>query len=404
MLTKDLLLHRTRSGRIRPQMIDVKSSALLQLATELVKISSAGVGERRKELDEALKARAAGFEKPKISKGLVKLLQDRMEFEEPGEDAALLRERMFERSSAALVSLPEGADFQAYEKALSDRLEKGQTLGAVREQLHADLAEYRKLLSFKKITPAGLLERYNLSQAQGLLIYADSVHLVLRAPQLLEVRRLLRWLKFCRLVAQLTRKKNDWVLEVEGPGAILSMQKKYGLQLAQFFSAVPQLSRFELTAQVTLPRRSTATLKLSEEEGLVSPLHAGGYVPEEIEIFTQKFEQEEWRVDLVPEIRHVGASGVAVPDLLLHHDKKGLTVAIELFHQWHRGMLQRRLTELSQRPDPHLYLGVDRALSKDETLASQLEGHAQVFLFNAFPSERAVKKILKSYATKDDPK
>ena len=104
-----------------------------------------------------------------------------------------------------------------------------------------------------------------------------------------------------------------------------------------------------------------------------------------------------WEVDLIPEPRHVGATGICVPDLVLRNVELGLAIAIELFHSWHQGLLERRLDDLSSRPDPHLFLGVDRGLFSKDGLRPRLEESPHVFSFNKFPSEREIRKILRSF-------
>jgi predicted nuclease of restriction endonuclease-like RecB superfamily len=208
------------------------------------------------------------------------------------------------------------------------------------------------------------------------------------------VRKVLRWLKFCRLVAEVRHVGEDWSLEVEGPGAMLAMQKKYGLQLASFLSVVPVLGRWELTATVETARKQ-ATLSLSDKDPLVSPLPAAlGHVPAEVASLAEGFQDEAWELDLTPLPRHMGASGLCVPDLTFRHRESRREVALELFHAWHAGPLARRLAELRSRPDVGLLLGVDRALAKEAAERETLEAHPQVMLFNGFPSVKKLRERL----------
>jgi predicted nuclease of restriction endonuclease-like RecB superfamily len=239
-----------------------------------------------------------------------------------------------------------------------------------------------------------LLDRYNLGLAQGLLLYTDQVTLELERPELLEVRRVLGWLKFCRLVAWLERSDQRWTITVEGPGAILSMQKKYGLQLATFLGAVPLLSRYRLSAPIDLPRKKTCTLELTRDDPLVSPFaRTPGHLPEEVQRFVESFEDERWTIDPTPEVVQVGVRDVAVPDFTLEHREKGARLSVELFHRWHRAVLLRRIEALATKPDPNLVLGVDRSLLDDE-LERKIEASDRMFVFNAFPSKRALEKVL----------
>ncbi|MDC0710137.1 DUF790 family protein [Stigmatella sp. ncwal1] len=392
MLTRDLLLFRVREGKLRPSFIKREDPELLALATELVAEVERAQGQTRDDLEETLALRAGAFTRPKIARGLVKLLLDRALFDEATEGVAQARWERFQTAARVLRTLPAEAPVELYEARLAEALPA--PLEEVREALYVDLPGHRRLLGWEALTPPELLDRYNLALAQGPLMGARRLTLRARAPALLRVRKVLRWLKFCRLVAEVRREGDDWALEVEGPGALLSLQKKYGLQLASFLSVVPVLERWELAAEVDASARRRVMLVLDQRDPLVSPHPAAlGHIPPEVATLAQAFEDAEWALDLTPLPRHMGASGLCVPDLTFRHQKTGQEVALELFHAWHAGPLARRLEELRSRPDPQLLLGVDRALTRTGE-REELEAHPQVVLFNGFPSARKLRERL----------
>ncbi|MBF5042306.1 DUF790 family protein [Aggregicoccus sp. 17bor-14] len=390
MLTRELLLFRTREGRLRPSFVSREDPALLALAESLRAELQDAVGRTREDLEEALALHAGAWKRPRVARGLVKLLLDRMDFGEPEPAVAEARMDALRTAARVLRSLPPAATQDQYAAALAAALPA--PLAQVREGLYADLPPQRRLVALEVPEAGELLDRYNLALAQGHLLGARRLHLRARAPELLRVRKVLRWLKFCRLVASVHREDEDWELSVEGPAAMLSLQKKYGLQLASFLTAVPLLQRWELRAEVSTGRKSV-TLVLDHKDPLVSP-HAGsalGHVPEEVQALAHALEEaQDWELDLTPLPRHTGASGLCVPDLTLRHRRSGRTVALELFHAWHAGALRRRLEELRARPDPELLLGVERALLKDSAEREALEAHPQVLLFRGFPSAKRV--------------
>ncbi len=393
MLTKDLVLTRTQNGRLRPAYIDPAQPALSGLAEELVAMAQDAEGATVDELEERLWARAAAFSgRPKVAHGLVKLLLDKSSAEEPGAELSTARLAQLREAVAVLRAQPANATLEDYESSLQARW--GQPLAALRERLYADLPGRRKVLAVDVPSPRKLLVRYNLALAQGPLLTAKRVSVRAVAPELLRVRKVLRWLKFCRLVAEVQQVGEDWLLDVEGPAALFTQQKRYGLQLATFLTALPSLARWELTAEVKTGRR-TATLWLSHEDPLESPHSAAlGHIPEEVTLLAQGLRDEGFTVDTTPVPRHTGARGMCVPDLVLRHGESGRELAIELFHPWHAAALTRRLTELAARPDPGLWLGVDRAVAKEPELRAQLEARADVLLFNGFPSARTLKAKL----------
>ncbi|ATB43043.1 hypothetical protein CYFUS_008522 [Cystobacter fuscus] len=392
MLTRELLLFRTRDAKLRPTFVRRDDPALLALAGELIASVEAGRSQSRDEVEETLALRAGAHARPKVARGLVKLLVDRMRFDEPAEGAMEARAVTFREAARVRLALPAGASVEHYEERLAALLP--QPLSELREALYADLPGHRALLDWEALDPAELLDRYNLALAQGPLFDARRLTLRARAPELLRVRKVLRWLKFCRLVAEVRREGEDWVLEVEGPGAMLSLQKKYGLQLANFLSVVPVLARWQLTAALETPRRRV-TLVLDEKDPLVSPHGSAlGHIPPEVASLAEGFEDAEWELDLLPLPRNVGATGLCVPDVTFRHRQTRREVALELFHAWHAGPLARRLEELRSRPDEGLLLGVDRALAKGTQERETLEAHPQVVLFHGFPSAKRLRARL----------
>ena len=392
MLTRDLLLFRVREGRLRPSFIKREEPELLALAKELISELESARGNTRDDVEETLSLRAGAFSRPKVARGLVKLLLDRAQFDEAAEGISETRWQRFQVAAGILRTLPPDTTLEAYEARLAEALPT--PLPEVREALYLDLPGRRRLLGWETLTPGELLDRYNLALAQGPLLGARRLTLRARAPELLRVRKLLRWLKFCRLVAEVRRDGEDWALEVEGPGALLALQKKYGLQLASFLSVVPVLERWELVAEVEASARKRAALVLDHRDPLVSPLPSAlGHIPAEVATLAAGFEDAAWELDLTPLPRHMGASGLCVPDLTFRHRESGREVALELFHAWHAGALARRLTELRTRSDTGLLLGVDRALAKGEERQA-LEAHPQVVLFNGFPSARRLLERL----------
>ena len=392
MLTRDLLLYRVREGRLRPSFIKREDLELQTLAKDLISELEKARGSTRDDVEETLSLRAGAFSRPKVARGLVKLLLDRAQFDEAAEGISETRWQRFQVAAGILRTLPPDTTLEAYEARLAEALPT--PLPEVREALYLDLPGRRRLLGWETLTPGELLDRYNLALAQGPLLGARRLTLRARAPELLRVRKLLRWLKFCRLVAEVRRDGEDWALEVEGPGALLALQKKYGLQLASFLSVVPVLERWELVAEVEASARKRTALVLDHRDPLVSPLPSAlGHIPPEVATLAAGFEDAAWEVDLTPLPRHMGASGLCVPDLTFRHRESGREVALELFHAWHAGALARRLTELRTRSDTGLLLGVDRALAKGEERQA-LEAHPQVVLFNGFPSARRLLERL----------
>ncbi|MEM7675250.1 MAG: DUF790 family protein, partial [Myxococcota bacterium] len=346
-----------------------------------------------------LQVQANQAPRPKIAKGLAKLLIDRATFEEPDSDAQTARAQMLVEAAEVRRALAADASFEDFEAALTARCD----LEAARTRLYSDLPHRRPMIEFKAIDAAGLLARYDLAQVQGLLIKADRLTLDVADGDTPELRRLLRWMRFCRLVADVQVMEEGWWLAIEGPAAILEGAKKYGLQLASFFAVVPTLPRWRMTAQIRLSRRDPLELELTHESGLKGTFAGGaGYVPPEMLKVVEGWTDEDWALDANPAPRPVGVRGWCVPDLAA--TRAGRTVGIELFHSWHYRALPARLAELKLRPQSELVFGVDRKLAVK--LQIETEG-PQIFEFSGFPSNRALRTALKrwwtSFGASDQP-
>ena len=399
MLTKELVLFRARQGRVRPQFLGAATDAL-ELAQRLVARMTDAAGEARGSLESDLAAQAAAHKKPRVAKGLVKLLLDRATFEEPDPAAQRARAASLAQAERIRRSLPADATFEDYEAALAGELD----LALTRAQLYGDLPERRALVDFRSITADRLVARYDLALVQGLLLYAERLALTVpfedraaevrsAAPATPEIRRVLRWMRFCRLVTDVRRSEDGWILTIEGPGAVIDGAKKYGLQLASFASVVPVLPRWGLRAEIRWPRRPPLQLELSQADGLQPGFEGGaGHVPPEMTAVLERWSDSDWRLEAHPPPRPVGIAGWCVPDFAAVRGSR--SVAIELFHPWHRGALPRRLAGLVDRPTDELLVGVDRKLARriDIDLAGP-----QTFEFSGFPTERGLKKALAAW-------
>lgn len=397
MLTRDLLMYRNTRGLVRPRFVSLLDPELLAGATQLLGLVQDPVEPRRGPLCAAMQAAIGHIKPPKVGKGLAKIVLDRLTFAEPDAAATALRADIFTRATAILRELAVDATPADYEAALLRHL--GADLTTLRQHLYDDLPDERPLLAYKPLTPAQVLERYNMALAQGLIMHSQRLLVRTASKDVLRVRRVLRWLKFCRLVADVrTQEDGSWEIDITGPAAILDLQKKYGMQLATFLPVVAVLDTFDIAAEVSLHRGSVARLALSQADPLVSPhANALGFVPPEVAAFAERFSDDAWRLELNTEPRHVGVAGICVPDLSLCHSN-GASAHIELFHRWHHHALTRRLQDMQVRQDPTLFFGIERFLFDKAETQAQLAAHptaaSRVFSFNSFPSARAVLRLI----------
>ena len=166
MLTRDLLRYKVSGVYVKPSFISAADERLLNLAEQLNAVFENSIGSTRAELDEQLNRLTAASRDVKLARGLVKILLDRSSFSGcHDQDYPAARAALFQRS-AALLRSPECPDDPADFRA---RLTAGESVLA--NAVYPDLPEQEQLLSVRKTFPKELLERYNMSLAQSLLLF-----------------------------------------------------------------------------------------------------------------------------------------------------------------------------------------------------------------------------------------
>ncbi len=429
MLSSDLLRFRQNGDYLKPSFIDSSDPRLLHFASALLQLYENGTGSTRGTLDELTSSLVLRQKDLKLARGILKILSDRAEFSSAGgsSNAPELRRSLFRKSAFMLRegNLPPHPEL-VRESVFRDFCEEGASI--LRENgIYSDLPEQETLGRVRKTFPKELLERYNVSLVQSLILHASGLTVEITERDAAKLRRLFRYLKFFRLLADVRLKKppdeSRIRLTVDGPASILENSTKYGLQLASFFPAVCQMEEWKLSCEIRL-REKKKRLVLDSSCGLRSHYaNFSAYIPEEIRLFAEHFRSTapEWELDTAPACWKEGPQKLVFPDFLFRGKKRhsGKEFPMELFHRWHAGQLLERLSFLEQRNSagnrknggkngkdwkdgnvPDLLIGVDRSLlKKDGLLKARLEESAYFqehgFLFRDFPGVENVLKLLK---------
>ncbi len=397
MLTRDMLRYRVRRGEVHPTFVDpgnVDLQAHGQALLEAVH-AAAAEGHARGAVEEAQVACTGPNLDLQVARGLRKLVSDLCVYAEPEGDAPALRAELFVQGTRALRSLSPNAtraDFCAH---------LANTCGKV-SHMYSDLPQERLLLSVKPLDATDLLHRYNMAQVQGLVMACKHLHLRIAAGDLRAIRRVLRWLKFCRLVAKVQKQDDGtWYMDITGPADMFDNAKKYGLQLAMFVPVIPVLASYVLESEVALRPGATWQLKLTESSPWVSPHQRRlGAMPQELQHIVKTFAEADWQLDTHAAPRAVGAKDMMLPDFTCIHSS-GQRVHVELFHRWHRGALVARLQQLRARPDNTMMLGIDKSLMGQAATAQALANASdvQTFIFNTFPNAKKLHTTLQAWLT-----
>ncbi|MBE6391153.1 MAG: DUF790 family protein [Lentisphaerae bacterium] len=387
MLKKEHILCKINSGRVKPQWISPEEPLLQQIAADITGVYRNGAdfqltANAIKELADNI---ISASELPKVSAGLNKLLWDRCDFHLTEDtDYTALRRELFQHSAAALAAgklpppPPENTD------------------------IYGDLPGFEKLLKIELPKPEELLKLYNLAQAQALLIYAESVTIQITDPDTAALRRVLKAVKFFRLLAQFKSVKRDTVeISVSGPYALFGPSVKYAVSLASLLPVIVNLPKWRLEATLRFRDRELK-LKLDEKSHLESAKRAfAAYLPEEIRLYHKLFAEKStgWQIIGNTPFLDAGNQEIIIPDLSFQNAVSGEIIHLELFHRWHGAQLDRRIQLLKNRPELPLILGIDRSLANEESLDEKFDSadpiRKRCWLFRDFPGVENTLRALK---------
>src|SRR5262249_2142770 len=281
MLTGKMVRVRYARDRLLPYYLDTADEQWTMLAEQLLDLFRGMQGRTRGELEEELDQLIGDDPSQLVHLGLAKLLEDRCEFEvvsaQPPEN---IRTAVF-RAAAWQRQHGEQRGFERDAVMQQAALELNLPAEDVERGLFADLKSEQHLIEFKDLSAERLLERYNVSLAQAILLRATRVHLTVRNEPPQRYRQLMRCLKFHRLLCEMNRCGADsFVLHIDGPLSLFSSTNKYGLQLALFLPVALLCKDFLLTADIRWgAQRKAKKLQITPKDKLVSQaVDSGMYV------------------------------------------------------------------------------------------------------------------------------
>ncbi len=415
MLTKDLLRYGVRNGAIKPSFIQTNNESLLNLANNLLSLYTPENNPLKKNLTEEASIIINSFGDIKLAKGINKIILDQCKFSSPDDYDYLEHRANIFNKTADILQKESFENYHAYQSAIYAKLESENDF--IENGIYADLPEYEKLVKRKKIFPKELLERYNTSLVQSLLIYSSQLTLTINDSDSGKIRRVFKYLKFFRLVAEITTpnmKKRDvenkkykknpkkLIITINGPSSIFDNSRKYGLQLASFFPAICSLEKWKIETKVKLTS-TEFDLKISQKSELICHYkNFTDYIPPEIKDFHKIFKSTEsnWEIVGNTPFLDLGNQELIFPDLTFQHKQQKKIIHLELFHRWYYN-IEKRLDLCEVCNNIPLIIGIDRCLAKKQDNKAILEYSSFFknfgFVFNDFP---ITSKIIKALETK----
>jgi predicted nuclease of restriction endonuclease-like RecB superfamily len=407
VLTADLVTARRRGDELRlAPDDDARRARVALLAEALTARARAELGRPRDDVEEALRETGAALERGagerRLSAAVAKLVRDGLRFEEtPAGTSAELRRELFRRAAAARRG---GAPFDRAALVTALASEQGVTAEALEAALYADRPGAQRLLAVEVPAPALIASRFEISEAQAVLLRAEKVVAEVEASDARLLRRLFRTLKFLRLLPVITRlqKRPGYRVEMDGPLSLFQAAGRYGLQLALALPAIAACDVWAIEADVRWgAERRPLRFRLGGAAASEAPEAAatdGGW-PDELATFVAAFERagSGWRVEREAAVLDLPGAGLCVPDLAFVRARDGARVFFELLGFWSREAVFRRI-DLVRAGLPHKILfAASKGLRVGEALLDDAQG-AALYVFSRVLAVRPVLEHLERLA------
>jgi predicted nuclease of restriction endonuclease-like RecB superfamily len=251
-------------------------------------------------------------------------------------------------------------------------------------------------------TPEGLLARYNLELARGVLYWAS--HITIEAAS--NYKDLWRYIKFFKLMFWAEPKREvGYRIDLDGPiSPFVSSTLRYGRQMAAFLPALLLCEQWRMLARVRPPQAlGEMTYQLDSTSSLRSFFKSSGLFDSRLEAdFAGEFEQKmgskrgHWRLTRESEVLLLGDT-VMIPDFILVDDQdENRKIMIELVGFWHPQYLRRKIEKVRAANCAHLLLLVYQGLKITEDAFQ--DAASEVIFFQNKPVLKEVMETVETMA------
>ncbi len=396
-------MHRQNGEEIIPKRLKIDRETS-ELAIELINYFQSAVGKTQGVLERQLTDFEGDSTDYRVKRGLAYILKSSFctfEVVSPLEPQ-MLRERVFSLAAKS-VSSRESTQVTLSKIAdeLSQELEREVLLEQVRNGLYADLSENKILTVFDAPTAPDLLNRYNLSQVQG--VFYKASQLVLNAHRNVpgEYKLLFRYLKLFQLMAYIEGDADHgFTITIDGPTSLFNPSTRYGLAIAKLIPALLHVTKWSLSSILQTRDAYTNTWKtgrftLNSECGLVSHYPPGKPYDSMLEAsFADKWDalKSGWalerEVDLIPI-----PGSVMIPDFRLVH-ADGRTFLLEIVGYWRPEYLQKKFSQVRRAGRDDLILAISERLNLEKAGVKLNDVPARIVWFKDKLLPKAVLAVM----------
>jgi len=409
MLTGDLIRPRLRTAgpSLSVEWVNEQDPDLLQTASELLLLFRSQLGLARSLWEERLEAFIGTRIDYIVIRGLAKVLTDAAVFTPiPTQiSPAEIRERVFARGPAFRTSdifHPQTRQEVIAELAWAISLAAGDLPGL----LYADRqVNYLLTDPGPAWTPEGLLARYNLELARGVLYWAS--HMTIEASS--NYKDLWHFMKLFKLMFVGERMPaGGYRIDLDGPiSPFVSSTLRYGRQFAAFLPALLLCDQWHMQAEVCPPQSQRfLTYQLDHTSRLRSHFKGSGEFDSQLEAdFASAFETKlgprrgHWLLFRESDVLLLGDT-VMIPDFALIDERDARRkILVEIVGFWHPEYLRRKVEKVRAAQCSFLLLLVSDRLNL--TNDSFADSSSDVLFFHEKPVLKDVMSTVEQIALRE---
>jgi predicted nuclease of restriction endonuclease-like RecB superfamily len=364
MLPSNLLITRTRSGKIKPVYAPIEGR-YVELTSRLIETYEAHLNKRKGELaDRCQRFEENGFDY-RLVRSLVTLLDRLSTFKAHSYiDPQKARHVVFKEANR--FPLVATADIRQ-EVIAQAALQLGLSSSQLEASLWSDFEDELVLEHFVAPLPRELIQQYNLSLTQTLLFKAASLEFVVQS----NYQRIFSLLKRLGLMYAVEQTEGAYRVIVDGPISLFKLTERYGTSLAKLLPSLVGADEWSLKASIVggerqAPKLLEFELNRTTARDLFPVQHSsktGEQYDSSVEAkFARSFKALRlgWALKREPELLVAGPY-VFIPDFSF--EKNNLKVYLEVVGFWTDEYLKKKLAKLREVNVENLLIAVDRSLS-----------------------------------------
>lgn len=409
MLTGDLIRPRLRIAgpSLSVEWVNEQDPDLLQTASDLLLLFRSQVGLARALWEERLEAFIGTRIDYIVIRGLAKVLTDAAIFTpiptpiSPAE----IRERVFARGPAFRTSdifHPQTRQEVIAELATAISVAAGELPGL----LYADRqVNYLLTDPGPAWTPEGLLARYNLELARGVLYWAS--HMTIEASS--NYKDLWHFMKYFKLMFVGERLPDGgYRIDLDGPiSPFVSSTLRYGRQFAAFLPALLLCDQWQMQAEVCPPQSQRFLIyQLDHTSRLRTHFKGSGEFDSQLEAdFARAFEAKlgprrgHWLLFRESDVLLLGDT-VMIPDFALIDERDATRkILVEIVGFWHPEYLRRKIEKVRAAQCSYLLLLVSDRLNL--TTDAFADSASDVLFFHEKPVLKDVMSTVEQIALRE---